>query len=102
MSFLPAVKIWIWVSVLASLAGWVLSVAGQLNRIGYGVVGFVALFVFSQAAAAGAVKFSRGPWRWPKIRRRFRRGFPFMFAALALLVLLSGLLYPPTNHTGLS
>ena len=34
MSTLPAVKIWIWVSVLASLAGWTLSLVGQLNLVG--------------------------------------------------------------------
>ena len=37
MSFLPLVRIWIWVSVLASAAGWLLSALGQLNRTGYAV-----------------------------------------------------------------
>src|SRR5574340_844367 len=45
MSFLPLVRIWIWVSVLASVAGWLLSALGQLNRIGYGV--------FAAAVAVG-------------------------------------------------
>jgi len=102
MSFLPAVKIWIWVSVLASVAGWTLGTIGFLNRIGYAVFGFVALFVFIQASATGAVKFPAGPWRWRRFVIRFRRPFPLMFALLALLVFLGGMLYPPTNHTGLS
>jgi hypothetical protein len=102
MSFLPAVKIWIWVSVLASVAGWTLGAMGFLNRIGYAVFGFVALFVLIQATATGAVKISSDPWRWWKFVRRFRRPFPLMFALLALLVFLGGVLYPPTNHTGLS
>jgi hypothetical protein len=102
MSFLPAVKIWIWVSVLASLAGWVLSMAGQLNRVGYVVVGLAAAFVFHEAHARGQLNFCQRPWRWQRVRRRYSRAFPFMFAVLALLVLLGGVLYPPSNHTGLS
>jgi len=39
MSFLPLVRVWIWGSVLASVAGWVLSGVGQLNAAGYAVVG---------------------------------------------------------------
>ena len=105
MSFLPAVKFWIWVSVLASFAGWALSLIGQLNAIGYSVLGVVALLVLNEAKARRAVSFGPGPWRWRKLCRRFccwRRGFPLMFAVLALLVFLSGVIYPPSNHTGLS
>ena len=36
------------------------------------------------------------------IRRRFRRFLPLSFVLLSLLVLLGGLLYAPSNHTGLS
>ena len=88
--------------MLASVAGWTLGTLGFLNWIGYAVFGFVALFVLIQASAIGAVKFSGGPWRWPKFLRRFRRPFPLMFALLALLVFLGGMIYAPTNHTGLS
>lgn len=102
MSFLPAVKWWIWVSVFASFAGWTLSLVGQLNRVGYVVLALVVGFALMQASATGAIKFSGGPWRWRKSFRRWRRGFPLMFALLALLVFLGGVLYPPTNHTGLS
>lgn len=102
MSFLPAVKLWLWISVLASLAGWSLSLVGQLNRLGYVVVGVLALIALNEARARRAVDFGKGPWRWRKSARRFRRGFPLMFAALAALVFLSGLLYAPSNHTGLS
>ena len=102
MSFFPAVKIWIWVSVFASLAGWTLSAFGQLNVLGYAIFSVVAAFVFSQALARGAVRFPDGTWRWQKLHRRFYRPFPLMFAALALLAFLGGVLHPPTNHTGLS
>lgn len=102
MSFLPAVKLWICVSVLASLAGWGLSAVGFLNRVGYAVIGVAAVVVFFEARARSGVSFIPGPWRWRKIRCRFTRAFPLMFLALALLVFLGGVLYPPTNHTGLS
>src|ERR1019366_5706610 len=35
MSLLHLVKLWLWLSLLASLAGWTLSAIGQLNRAGY-------------------------------------------------------------------
>ena len=102
MSFLPAVKVWICVSVLASIAGWTLSAVGLLNVIGYLGFGLAAAVVLFEARARGVVSFGQGPWRWRKIRRRFCGGFPLMFAGLTLLVFLGGVLYPPTNHTGLS
>jgi hypothetical protein len=103
MSFLPAVKLWIWISVLASLAGWLLSLVAQLSFGGYLVFAFVALVVIAQLLAAQRAAAARPPvGRWRKMRRRFSRGFPLMFAALAVLVFLGGLLYPPTNHTALS
>jgi len=34
--------------------------------------------------------------------RRFRRPLPVAYAALAALVLLGGVIYPPTNYTGLN
>ncbi len=102
MSLLPAVKFWIWISVFASFAGWTLSLFGQLNRVGYCVLGAVALLILNEARARGAVTFGQGSWRWRKHCRRFRRGFPLMFAVLATLVFVSGVLYAPSNHTGLS
>ena len=102
MSFLPAVKIWIWLSVFASLAGWTLSAFGFLNRIGYVVLGVVGFVVLIEMRARGAFGDRSSPWRWRKLRRRFCRPFPLMFAALALLVFIGGVIYPPTNHTGLS
>jgi len=102
MSFLPAVKIWIWVSVFASVAGWTLSAFGFLNRIGYVVLGVVGLVVFIEMRARGAFDVRSQPWRWGKLRHRFARPFPWLFAALAFLAFLGGVMYAPTNHTGLS
>ena len=135
MSFLPLVRIWIWVSVLASAAGWVLSALGQLNEAGYVVfsaVGAAALWfgrkgLFKQQGSfktpreedapfpltqpsprkrgsepgpSGA--WPRGFFNWQKIRSRLRRWLPVSFVVLALLVLLGGVLYPPTTHTAMT
>ena len=47
MSFLPLVRLWLWVSAFASAAGWTLSACGQLNRAGYGIafIGFPLLLL---------------------------------------------------------
>ena len=46
MSFLPLVKLWLWISVLATVAGWTLSALGELNCAGYAIFfGLAALLV---------------------------------------------------------
>jgi len=90
------------VSVFASLAGWTLSAFGFLNRIGYIVLGVVGLVMLIEMRARGAFGGRANPCRWRQFRQRFCKPFPFMFAALAALVFVGGLIYPPTNHTGLS
>ena len=102
MSFVPLVRLWLWVSAFASAAGWTLSALGQLNRTGYGIA-FVALIIFILIARQGLGLSSSGKgFCWKKIFRRFRRPLPLCFAALAVLVLMGGLLYPPSNYTGLN
>ncbi len=102
MLFLRAVQFWIILSTLASVAGWTLSALGVLNKTGYGifaaiVVGIVFAFrksfLFSPSASVQAGR---------KLRRRFLRFLPAAFASLAALVFISGCLYAPTDHTGLS
>ena len=114
-----AVRIWLWVSVLATVAGWGLSAAGQLNRCGYVVVIVVAVLGFCGAALGwwgrrSPARPTAGPGcsprtgraaigaGWGRWRRRFRRPLPFCFAGLAALALLGGALYPPTTHTAFS
>jgi hypothetical protein len=100
--FLRAVQFWILFSTLASVAGWTLSAAGMLNRTGYAIFAgaVVALaLVFRKSAlfsSFSSVQTSR------KLRRRWRRAFPAGFAILAALIFISGCLYAPNNHTGLS
>jgi hypothetical protein len=102
MSSLPLIRIWIWISVLATAAGWILSAAGQLNRTGYLVFFGVATSVY----LFGRKRFgwSPGPISldWKKLRRRFRRPWPLCFAVLSVLIFLGAMLYPPSNHTALS
>jgi hypothetical protein len=102
MSFIPLVRLWIWVSVFASAAGWTLSALGQLNRAGYGIAltAFI-LLVWVARRELGVMPGGRNGG-WAKIRRRFCRPLPLCFAALAALILLGGVLYPPSNYTGLN
>src|ERR1039457_818085 len=95
-------ELWIWLSVLAGAAGWILSALGQLNRTGYVVffaVAVIVLWFFRKALGFGlpCPCFNGG-----KLWHRFRRPLPAAFALLALLVFLGGALYPPTTHTALT
>ncbi len=102
MLFVRLVKLWIILSALATVAGWTLSAFGILNEAGYVAfaVGVLLLalffrksFVFSSSNTARDLK---------KLRRRLRRFLPAAFAILAVLVFVSGILYAPNDHTGLS
>src|ERR1039458_6714081 len=102
MSFLPLVRIWLWVSVLASVAGGLLSALGQLNEAGYAVLGVAGAAGLWFGRKALGLTSPRGLCHWKKARARFRRWLPDSFAVLALLVLLGGALYPPTTHTAMT
>ena len=97
-----AVRIWLWLSVLGGVAGWGLSALGQLNRVGYSLFfGLVAAVLWFGRKRMGW-ELPRRPCRWRRLRRRWRRPWPLGFAALALLVFVGGVLYPPANHTALT
>jgi hypothetical protein len=102
MSFLPLVRLWLWISVFASVAGWILSALGQLNRPGYAAffVAFAVLVLVCRKEL-GLVSGNKSS-RWKKFLRRFRRPLPMCFAVLALLVFLGGVLYPPTHYAALT
>src|SRR5438445_1846344 len=102
MSFLPFVKLWLWISVLASVAGWTLSTVGELNRTGYTIFFVVAALMLWIARKRLQLFSAHRGSGWKKFWRRFRRPLPLAFAFLTLLVLLGGMLYPPTNHTALT
>ena len=96
------VKLWIWLSALASLAGWSLSAIGQLNRAGYALFFLAAAVIFFAWHRGRQLRAGELTPKWKSILYRFRRPFPLAFAVLALLVLAGGLIYPPSNYTGLT
>ncbi|HXB58709.1 MAG TPA: hypothetical protein VNU95_04055, partial [Candidatus Acidoferrales bacterium] len=99
LSFL---QLWLWASAFATLAGWILSAMGQLNRAGYAVAFVIfAVFIILRWRSLG---FSSEQFSLAirKACRRFRRPLPFCFVALAVLVFVGGAMHPPANYTGLT
>lgn len=102
MSYVPLVRLWLWVSAFASAAGWTLSAFGQLNRAGYGIA-FVVFVIFLFVGRRELSLIPSGTiFCLKKFLRRFRRPLPLCFVALAVLIFLGGALYPPSNYTGLN
>src|SRR5689334_13393091 len=102
MSFLPLVRLWIWLSVFATAAGWMLSALGQLNRAGYGIFFCFSALVLWFGRKAWGEEWPAHFFRWHKFRRRFGRPLSLAFLFLTLLILLGGIFYPPSNHTALT
>src|SRR6478672_11424609 len=102
MSLLPVIKFWLVFSALATAAGWTLSAFGHLDRLGYSVFLLLVLVAFGIARTRfpGQVRPPRKSLS--RLRARFRRALPAAFGLLALLILVGGLLYPPTNHTAVT
>jgi hypothetical protein len=97
-----AVKIWLLLSTAASLSGWTLSAFEQLNRLGYvTVAAFIGIFLFATRKVWFDSSRSKS-FRWKKLKRRFRRPLPLLFAGLALLIVLGGVLYAPNNYDALT
>jgi len=97
-NMLPWVRAWILLSTLLVSAGWGLSAMHQLNRAGYLAVFILAALLTGwqwRVIGPAAGEFFRRSW--PKIQRRGRRPLPACFFALALMSLVAGLLYVPTN-----
>ena len=90
------VVIWIWLCAYLNCVGWTLSWFHQLNAGGYAValaMGLALAFVWQQKT--GAILLPSRPW--PKLRRRFRRGFPLAFLVLAAMALIGGATHPANN-----
>lgn len=95
------VVIWIWLCAYLNCAGWTLSALHQLNAGGY----VVALTLGLAATLVWSRKTGTPVWPkiyWPKLHRRFRRGFPLAFLILAVLAFLGGALHPANNYDGLA
>src|ERR1039458_1272670 len=101
------IAIWILLQAMCVLAGWTLSLLGQVNAAGYAV-----FFVLTGAAfalwgrrwwpvgAGRALRLDRAVWS--HYVRRFRRAFPMLFLLAALGAFLGGALYAPSNYDALS
>ncbi len=95
------VLLWVWFCAYLNCAGWTLSALHQLNARGYAVallLWFVTLFVWKQKTSAQI--FPNAGCK--KIRRRFRKPFPLAFLILAIMALLGGAIYPPSNYDALA
>jgi hypothetical protein len=105
MTFLPLVTIWLWISALATLAGWTLSAIGLLNPLGY--LTFIALvmvvlFLFRKALFYHCKQPLFARFNVKKLSWRFRHALLLGFLVLAVLAFLGGALYAPANYTGLN
>ncbi len=101
------IGIWLLLQGMCVLAGWTLSMLGQLNAVGYlvffGVTGgAVALWGkrWWQGTLGGRLKLARQDWS--RYARRFRRVFPMLFLLAALGAFLGGALYAPNNYDALT
>jgi hypothetical protein len=95
---LNAVRTWILLSTLLVASGWALSALHQLNLAGYGIVFGIAVasyFLKNLWTKEQPKKISRR-WFGP-FRRRFKQPAPLLFLLLALLALLGGSLYEPSD-----
>lgn len=95
------ISLWLLISASVSCGGWILSAFHQLNARGYAV-----WLVLTIAAILWWMKGRRFPGfnapRPSKWIRRFKRPLPLGFLLLAVLAVLSGVLYPPTNYDALA
>src|SRR5213075_3000362 len=107
---LRVLKLWLWLSVFASTAGWLLSAIHQLNIPGYLIFSgltLIALRLYRTylTRPSSSIPQSSIPHRRPIFRLpipRFRRALPLSFAAFAIFIFIGGILYAPNQHTALS
>ncbi len=91
--------VWVSLSAFFSLGALFLSLIGQLNRAGCGM-----LFAVGIVGSAFAYHhLNGGSWLPRGFRlRRFRKPFPLLYLFCALAALIGGAIYQPSNHDGLS
>jgi hypothetical protein len=92
---------WLLGCAYLSVAGWVLSAAGQLDTLGYGIalaIGITAALLWARpwhGVGNGYLRLGRALWR-------FRNPLPLLFLLYAILALLGGALYAPANYDALT
>src|SRR5262245_36086481 len=96
-----AIGIWIIFCTFSNCAGWLLSCVHQLNAAGY--AGDFAVAIAGTLVLWKRLTPQRRPkLRFNKLRLRFSRFFPAMFALLAAMAILGGFLHRPSNPDGLT
>jgi hypothetical protein len=124
-------RVWVLACALLNASGWVLSAVGLLNKAGYAaalVISAAIIYlclrgrtpdrfireergrplreaglIHGSAPVAHPVPHRNFAWiKWSRLVRRFRRPFPLAFLVLAILALLGGVLYPPSNFDALA
>lgn len=88
-------KSWIVFCTTSVAAGWLLSLVGQLNLLGY-------VIAMSSTIALGIAVVSVEPVRWRISVHRFRKRLPLMFAIVGLFAFLGGVFYAPNNYDALT
>jgi hypothetical protein len=93
---------WVIWSAWCSTTGWLLSAARQLDGLGYaillpGLVGGLWCWLKATAPETSTVSSPRR-----KILQRLRRPAPLLFAVIALLSLMAGVLYSPWSYDAVS
>jgi hypothetical protein len=99
------VKLWLWLSALASLAGWLLSAIQQLNipgYLGFSALTFILAWLYRKHACKPGSPAARTPLNFARLRLRCRRLLPLSFAVFAILIFIGAVLYAPNQHTALS
>src|SRR6267378_1387163 len=96
-----AIGLWVIFCIFCNCAGWLLSSIHQLNAAGYavalGVAIAAALVLWKRLTPRGIARLS-----FKKLRLRFSRFFPAIFALLAAMAILGGFLHRPSNPDGLT
>jgi hypothetical protein len=96
-----AITIWVVVCAFFTCAGWILSALHQLNLAGYSAAvlagGIASVVWWKKNRTAIAFGTETG-----KFRRRFRKGFPIAFLAVAILAFLGGAIHAPSNYDALA
>ena len=91
--------LWVWICVYLNGTGWVLSGLHALNAWGYAAALLVGLGLLAVWRKTSGIRFFD---RLPVLRRRFRRPFPLAYLTLTGLILVSGVLYAPSNYDALA
>jgi hypothetical protein len=90
--------IWLVFVAWSSCAGWILSWSGQLNRTGY----FIALIPLAFVSAILWKKTAGGESTLPRLRQLSQRPAAAAWLLVALICLVGGILYAPSNYDALS